>query len=122
MPLYSTRCPCCESTGTIFRKIAEMDNLPLCECGEIVQRVLSAPRVQVSFTPYVSPGTGRVVDSREKQRADLKESGCFLYEKGVDKDIARNREHTLEKSFAPVAAAVDKTVSQLVSSGKIASL
>jgi putative FmdB family regulatory protein len=121
MPLYDIACRCGE-TRTIFRRIAEIDNLPTCTCGGKYERRISAPMVLKEFTPFQSPATGKWIESREAHRADLKASGSFLYEKGVEKDIARNKQYTEEKTFAPIAAAVDNTVRELVNSGKIESV
>ena len=122
MPLYNTKCPACGGVATVFRKIAEMDNLPPCDsCGTPVARVLSAPRVLAGFEPYISPATGKMISSHSQRADDLKRSGSFLYEPGVKEDIARNRIAREERDFAPVAAAVDETVRALVASGKIES-
>lgn len=44
-----------------------------------------------------------------------------MNEPGLKKDIARNKVYQEEKTYAPVAAAVDETVRQLVNAGKIES-
>lgn len=82
---------------------------------------MCAPAVRGDIEPYLSPGTNKWVESRTKQREDLRASGAILYEPGIEKDVARNRERTLERSFSPIAAGVDAAVSQLVNSGKIES-
>lgn len=75
--------------------------------------------VITDFASYVSPGTGKIINSRLAQQDDLKRSGAILAEPGLDKDIARNKAAKADREFAPVAAAVDKTISQLVNSGQI---
>lgn len=120
MPLYDIACQC-GARDTIFRKIAEMDSLPICACGGAFSRCLSAPHISTEIQPYVSPNTGAYIDSRAKRADDLRRSNAFLYEPGVEKDIARNREHRKERDFAPIAAAVDEKVRQLVNSGTIES-
>jgi len=70
---------------------------------------------------YISPGTGKYIETREQQREDLKRSGAILHEPGLEQDIARNKAEKAEKDFAPVAAAVDATVTQLVNKGLIES-
>lgn len=122
MPLYNTKCRSCGATASVFRKIAEMDNLPPCdECGNTVERVLSAPAIVTEFQPYVSPATGAYIDSRAKRSNDLRQSGSFLYEPGVEKDVERNRIAREERDFRPISDAVDETVRTLVSSGKMES-
>jgi putative FmdB family regulatory protein len=124
MPLYDIQCktPTCGVRSTIFRKIAEMDNLPACaSCAGETQRILSAPTVHAAFSAYVSPATGKMIESRQAQRADLCASGHFLNEPGVKKDIARNKLETEEKAFQPIAAGVDAVVHKLVNTGALTS-
>ena len=121
MPIYSIICPKCSREDSIFRKIAEMDNLPGCTyCGTVVERRISAPMVIAEFQAYRSPNTGKIIESRDAQREDLRRSGAILYESGVEKDVARNKIDAQEKAFAPIAAAVDNTVRELVNAGKVA--
>lgn len=122
MPLYDTKCRKCGAVDTLFRKIAEKDNLPSCDsCGGTLDRVLSAPMVIGEFHPYVSPATGAYIDSRTKRADDLRKSGSFLLEPGVKEDIARNRMAREERDFLPIANAVDETVRSMVNSGKLES-
>lgn len=122
MPLYDTRCRECGAKAQIFRKIAEMDNIPSCDsCGGVADRLLSAPAIVTEFSPYVSPATGAYIDSRAKRADDLRRAGSFLYEPGVEKDVERNRVAREERDFRPIADAVDESVRALVSSGKIES-
>lgn len=119
MPLYQTKCERCGKVGDIFRAIAERDNLPACSCTGVLTRVLSAPAIRADLTPYQSPNSGEWIYSRAQQREDLKKSGAILYEPGLEKDIARNKVHTQEKAFAPVAEAVDNIVRDMAVSGKL---
>ena len=121
MPLYDIRCPACETRSTVFRKLAEYDDLPVCDCGGVFSRVISAPAVQTDIEPFISPKTGRLISSKAALREDLARSGCFLNESGVDKDVQRWGEESKEKAFAPIAAGVDQTVSRLVAARQIES-
>lgn len=71
--------------------------------------------------PYVSPGTGRLIQSRAQQTEDLRVSNSFIKEPGVEKDIARNKQYVAEKSFEPIAKGVDAAVRNLVNAGQIES-
>jgi putative FmdB family regulatory protein len=122
MPLYSILCKTCLSRDAVFRKVDERDNLDPCvACGGSVERIIDSPSIQTSFDAYYSPKTGKYIESRNAQREDLKVSGAFLYEKGVEKDVERNRIATRERAFEPIAKAVDSTVRDLVNSGKMES-
>jgi putative FmdB family regulatory protein len=119
MPLYDVKCKTCDAGDTVFRKIAERDNLPSCACGGELYRLISAPLIAAEFTPYESPGTGKIIHSRTEMREDLARSGAILYEPGLKQDIARNREAAKAKAFAPIEAAVDQYVAAAVSAGKL---
>lgn len=121
MPMYDLRCVTCDERTTVFRRIADYDNLPLCSCGAKTERLVVAPSVLGSFEPYVSPGTGKWVESRTQRAEDLRRSGAFLAEPGVKQDIARRRTELEEKKFAPLSAAIDETVARLVNEKKIES-
>jgi hypothetical protein len=104
----------------MFRKLAEYNNLPACSyCSTTMIRLVCAPAVIADFVPYKSPSTGKIIESRSAQTEDLKRSGKFLYEPGVEKDIARNRIDIEEKTFAPISNAVDNIVRDLVNNGKV---
>ena len=84
-----------------------------------MNRVISAPYIAPDITPYVSPGSGKVINSRTQQEYDLKATNSIINEPGLDKDIARNKEYQAEKSFAPIANGVDNIVRQLVNERKL---
>jgi hypothetical protein len=119
MPLYQTKCNVCKREDSIFRKIAERDNLPQCGCGGDLFRMIVAPALKPDIEPYQSPNGNHWIYSRAQQKEDLRKSNAFLYEPGVEKDIARNRESVQEKAFAPVANAVDNIIRDMAVSGKL---
>jgi putative FmdB family regulatory protein len=122
MPLYTTICKKCGSRDSIYKKIDERDNLPSCNsCDGECQRIIEAPSVHAAFQAYTSPNTGKYIESRDAQRNDLRASGAFLYEKGVEQDVARNKIRAQEKAFAPIERAIDDTVRNLVNNGKLES-
>lgn len=95
--------------------------MPECLCGGILSRQISAPFVSVDIPAYVSPASGRVISSRTQMRDDLARTGHIMNEPGLKNDISRWKTESDEKAFAPVAAAVDATVTSLVNSGSIES-
>lgn len=122
MPMYDVICQAC-GTGkeTIFRTVAERDSfLPSCSCGERKQRILSAPMLAPdTIEPFESPKSGRVITSRRQWKEDLARTGSIPWEPGLREEIARNKVHSEEKAFAPVAKAVDETVTAMVAAGKL---
>src|SRR6478752_9009713 len=122
MPVYSIECKVCGYSDTIWRKIPDRDTLPECSacCGPMARRIV-APAIQTDITPYISPATGRVISSKSAQADELKRTGHIINEPGLDKDIARNKIEREHADFAPIASAIDNTVSQLVSTGKLQS-
>lgn len=122
MPLYETRCKSCAAQSQVFRTVENRDRLPGCDCGGLLERIISAPYVRGDITPYVSPATGRVINSRAQMQYDLDVSGKMIDEPGLKKDIARRKDEKREELFAPVAASIDQTVRNLVNNGQIESL
>ncbi len=120
MPMYLVECRVCRVKTDIFRKIAEYDNLPD-HCGGKMSRVMCAPAVHADLPPYVSPASGKLINSRSAQAEDLKRTNSILNEPGLKSDIARWKIETEEKAFAPVAAGVDEAVKRLVATNQIES-
>lgn len=122
MPLYTTSCTLCAARGVIFRKIDERDNLPLCDCGGALTRILEAPAVfgnVATFPAYISPKTGKAITSREDRRADLKASGCIAWEPGIAAQVEKNRQRGIKENEAKVCAGIDETVKALNMSGRL---
>lgn len=120
MPLYQIHCEVCGDQDQIWRKVASRDeNLPTCLCGGPYTRRISAPYIAPDIQPYISPGSGRVINSRAQQEYDLKATNSIINEPGLKADIARNKEYASEKAFAPLETAVDNTVRNLVNAGKL---
>jgi putative FmdB family regulatory protein len=75
MPLYDIVCKECGKTDSIFRKIAQYNDLPKC-CNGMMSRIISAPFVPQEFQPYRSMIDGHVVTDRGEHRRHLKAHGC----------------------------------------------
>lgn len=86
MPLYTFACPACKRTETAFRKIAERDHLPVCQCKPgmrgfyPMERVIEAPAVHADLPGYTSPIDGRWVEGRRARTEDLKRNNCRPWE------------------------------------------
>lgn len=79
MPIYAIHCPSCgEDGGDIFRKIAEMDRLPICHCGNKFARKICAPMVMGDLPEYqavafdAKTGTAPRINGRAQHREFLR--------------------------------------------------
>lgn len=87
MPIYAIRCQSCGADDSIYRTVAERDNLPACDkvplhinravCGGKLERVVTAPYVAADMQPYKSMITGEMITSRSQHRAHLKAHNCI---------------------------------------------
>lgn len=119
MPLYATLCKACARESSLFRKIDERDNLPACDCGGELCRLITPNFVRGDFEPYISPATGQYIDSRTKRHEEMTRHGYRTYEPGMDKDIARNRVEQQQKALKPIHDTVDQVVTHLNNAGKL---
>lgn len=92
MPVYECMCAKCGTVQDYVRPVSQYMDTPEC-CGAKTRKViLTAPIGIVDIPAYVSPTTGKLIDSRSKRREDLKASGCREWE-GIDqeKKVAQER-------------------------------
>lgn len=121
MPTYTFRCSDCGRTEDVVTKIAFRDNPRFCGCGCLLTRVLSAPALRL-FHAYQSPIDNHWIDSPEARRDDLKRNGCIEWEPGIAQDMPSIRQSNADRDWAPVEAAIDSTVRDMVAAGKIPSI
>ena len=76
MPIYDIVCNKCGKLTEVFRKLADIDDLPAC-CGTKMERVISAPQVIADIQPYKSMATGEMITSRTQHKKHLKEHGLI---------------------------------------------
>lgn len=87
MPIYATRCQSCGADDSIYRSVAERDDLPTCDkvpphinrskCGGKLERIITAPFVAADMTPYQSMITGEMITSRSQHRTHLRDHNCI---------------------------------------------
>lgn len=118
MPYYDFCCNTCGETSPHFRKV-EQRNVPQYCCGAEAVRVISAPALRVEISSYVSPASGRVINSRVQQRDDLAREDCVLNEPGFKSDIARHAAVLKERNLVKIDASVDKMAAAMHSSNLI---
>jgi putative FmdB family regulatory protein len=99
VPTYEYECPQCQKQGEYFAPMAQSDSPPDCECGAPTKRViLSAPAGFVWFPAaggqgYVSPTSGKFIDTKRARVEDLKRSGCRPYE-GFEQETKEAKRQT----------------------------
>ena len=118
--MYRIECVICLERFDIFKKMSEYDDLPF-HCGAKTSRIMCAPSVITDLQPYVSPASGKLINSRSAQAEDLKRTNSILNEPGLTTDVRRWGEEKKEKAFSPIAAGIDQAVSALVATQKIES-
>ena len=119
MPYYDFRCNVCGDTLPIFRKIESRD-FPEYHCAQAMNRLVTASQLVLpDLTPYVSPVSGKWINSRRQRNEELAREGCFILEPGVKRDIARNAQAKKEKNLQRMDATIDQTVSALHAAGQI---
>jgi hypothetical protein len=95
-----------------FRKIDQRD-IPEYHCSEAMTRIISAPAVQVDIPAYISPASGKWINSRAQRREDLRREGCIENEPGLKEHIAACAASEREKSFQVIDKHIDQTVSEM---------
>jgi hypothetical protein len=118
MPFYDYQCKVCANKVPHYRKIADRDDFPA-HCDMPMLRVISAPTVQVDIPAYISPASGKWINSRAQRKEDLKREGCIEMEPGLREHIAANSAAEKEKVAQIFDATVDRTVSEMHASGLI---
>lgn len=84
-----------------------------------MQRIITAPMVQVDIPAYVSPASGQWINSRAQRREDLRREGCIENEPGLKEHIAQVASDKREALAKTLDATVDRTVSEMHASGLI---
>lgn len=80
MPLYESRCNECGKVHEYYQTAANFRNTPLC-CGYQTEKViLTAPFGVVDIPAYVSPVTGKWINSRRERTEDLKRTDSRPWE------------------------------------------
>lgn len=122
MPFYEFKCPQ-NHRHDVYLKIDNRDTPQTCpDCAQPLARQIAAAALARPFTPYISPVTGKPVESPSARRDDLRRSGSIEWEPGIKQDLPRIRKDNFEKAMAPIEATIDKTVATLHASGQLKDL
>lgn len=122
MPTYSYECQSCEYQGEFFASMDDCRRSPACEeCGKETKRViLSAPMGYVHFPAagghgYVSPVSGKFIETKRARIDDLKRTGSRPYEgrEQEEKVAKKYREDEQRKSDDRIGESVKEMFHQL---------
>lgn len=84
MPTYTYRCLECENDMEAFRKMADLNDCPTCECGGNTKKIMNVCQIGAFSTkPYEafeSPASGKVIRSEREKYDDMKRNGCRPWE------------------------------------------
>lgn len=119
MPMYRARCVACSEQTDFFRKIADRDMLPNCSCGGVYERILTPTFISTDIEPYISPASGKIINSRVDRRNDLKAGGYIEWEPGIKEQVAKNRERNQRQIDSVVEKTVDELVTHMNVTGKL---
>lgn len=78
MPLYSYKCEKCGTEQDAIRKIADLEDSPLC-CGQKTKQVIVAPMINSNFLGstknpgYESPMSGKYITTKKQRNDEMKE-------------------------------------------------
>jgi hypothetical protein len=118
MPFYSYCCSVCRLNESVYKKIDDRNESVL-HCSAPMQRLITAPAILPDIQSYISPASGKVINSRKQRTEDLLREGCIPNEPGLKEHIAARAESEKEKAFKPIADSIDSAVSSLYASGHI---
>ena len=113
MPTYEYVCP----SGHKFERVLKVSDYKLpqgCECGEMGERVISAPMVFVSpEIRYESPINGKVITTRQQRQDDLARNNCIPYDPGIKQDADRRQRDSEMKLEKSLDATVEKQIHEM---------
>ena len=115
MPCYESRCRQCGKVQDYYQSTSNCHVTPEC-CGELTEKViLSAPMGIVDIPAYVSPTSGRWINSRRERNEDLKASNARPWE-GMEqeqKEAERHKAYTEQKEDQALTVAAEQAFAQL---------
>jgi hypothetical protein len=115
MPIYESVCLTCGKEHEYIRTMANCMDTPIC-CGvHSDKRIMSAPMGIVDIPAYVSPVSGRLINSRAQRKDDFARTNCRPWE-GLEqekKEAARRAAYIEQKEDAALTVAAEKALAQM---------
>ena len=118
MPIYESVCMKCNTRHEYIKSSANCYDTPECCDTKTEKRIFTSPLAQFDIAPwdsFVSPATGKVINSKSQRREDMKASGCRDWEgMATEKQIAANcKKEEAAREDAILDTAVRKSWAQL---------
>jgi hypothetical protein len=115
VPIYEAVCHRCGKYQDYYQTAANCRVTPVC-CGESAEKViLSAPMGIVDIPAYVSPVSGKLINSRKQRVEDLKETGSRPWE-GMEqeqKEADRQKAYREAEEDKKLTVAAETALAQL---------
>lgn len=114
MPLYDFACP----QGHRFERFVPLVNFSeeqKCSCGEVANRLISAPMFSVENVGYDCPITGKWIGSKAEHRENLAQHGCRVLETGEKEAVVARRKAEDDAFDKAVEATVEKEIEAMPS-------
>ena len=93
MPIYEAHCQKCGRYQDYYQTVSNCHDTPMC-CADKTSKVIrSAPMAIVDIPAYVSPVTGKLINSRKQRHEDLVSTNSRPWEgrEQEEKEAARHR-------------------------------
>ena len=74
--IYVYECDC-GKVKEEFRRMADRNNLPACECGKTMQRVIGGHSVVADMAPYYDDNLETYIKSRQHRKEVMRQKGVY---------------------------------------------
>lgn len=115
MPVYESICRKCGKVHDYYQTVDNRHDTPEC-CGEKTDKAILTPSMGIVDIPaYVSPVSGRWVNSRKQRKEDLAEANCRPWE-GLEqekKEAARRQEYLEQAQDKKLEQTIEQTIKDL---------
>ena len=119
MPTYTYRCLKCETEVDAFRRMADYNDCPTCQCGSDTKKIMNVCQIGAFSTkvmePYLSPVTNKPINTLRARDRDMKENGCRPWEgvKAEKQEVERKKKYNEEKMDKVVEKELHKTAAKM---------
>lgn len=113
MPVYEYRC----AGGHRFERFLKLESYKepqsCSECGQIAEKLISAPFIRPDITPFRSPIDDRWIDSRAQRREDMLRNGCVEWDADRTQEQSTRRRQADEQLEGAMEETFDAELSKL---------